>query len=838
MPVRSMRERSQVVAVFILVAASAMAQAPVPRAWLLLERVGQYGRSVVHRDPVEAAIVAGEWRAPRTGDTVMGADGKSRAWREVIADEEGNLSDPQLAGGYLYARVEAPTKQVAILSVRGHAVAYVNGIPRTGDPYGAGWARFPVMLQSGSNDLLLLAAQSGVSVALEAARPVAEFDLRDVTAPDLIAGEKAESWLGVPVLNTTDDWLRGVQVEVGWPDGSTERSAVPPLPPLARRKVVVALRHAPLNETGEVALRLRLLTGAEQESAAADTAEVKLAVRGATDKHKRTFISTIDGSVQYYAVTPALLDDGTAIPALLLTLHGASVEATNQANAYAHKDWIHIVAPTNRRPYGFDWEDWGRQDALEVLEVARATLRTDPERTYLAGHSMGGHGTWQIGAHYPDHFAAIAPSAGWVSFWSYTGAEAFDGGTTVEQLLRRAASPSDTLALARNYLQHGLYILHGDQDDNVPVEQARTMRAQLGGFHTDFAYYERPGAGHWWGNECVDWPPLFDFLRVHTRRAEHAVRTLEFVTASPGISARCHWATIASQLRMLRPASVELKLVPPTRKFTGKTENVGRLVLELAELSRPREGGGEPGAAPMAVLPAGAPLAIALDGHEFEVPWPPTPRIWLERQGDTWQAIEPPRSGDKGPHRYGPLRAAFDRRVVFVVGTAGTAAETAWALAKARYDAETFGYRGNGSVDIVLDTEFAPGTEPDRSVILYGNAETNHVWGTMLGDSPIQIHAGKLVVGAKEMTGSTLAALFVRPRRDSEVALVAAIGGTGLPGMRLTERLPLFTSGVGWPDCIVMDTEMLATGVAGVRAAGFFGTDWSVESGEFGWGDE
>ena len=95
----------------------------------------------------------------------------------------------------------------------------------------------------------------------------------------------------------------------------------------------------------------------------------------------------------------------------MLSLHGASVKALNQVNAYGQKDWCHIVAPTNRRPYGFDWEDWGRMDALEVLDLAREQLGTDPQRTYLTGHSMGGHGAWHLGVTYPDRFAAVGPSA-------------------------------------------------------------------------------------------------------------------------------------------------------------------------------------------------------------------------------------------------------------------------------------------------------------------------------------------------------------------------------------------------------------------------------------------
>ena len=44
-------------------------------------------------------------------------------------------------------------------------------------------------------------------------------------------------------------------------------------------------------------------------------------------------------------------------------------------------------------------------------------------RTYLTGHSMGGHGTWHLGVTFPDRFAAIAPGRGWISMWSYAGAK-------------------------------------------------------------------------------------------------------------------------------------------------------------------------------------------------------------------------------------------------------------------------------------------------------------------------------------------------------------------------------------------------------------------------------
>ncbi|HEU4752485.1 MAG TPA: prolyl oligopeptidase family serine peptidase, partial [Armatimonadota bacterium] len=502
-----------------------------------------------------------------------------------------------------------------------------------------------------------------------------------------------------------------------------------------------------------------------------DTAELVLRVRGPDQPYKCTFRSEIDGSVQYYAVNPARpLPGDTTKPALVLTLHGASVEAIGQAEAYEGKSWAHLVAPTNRRPYGFDWEDWGRLDALEVLDRAQAQLKTDPRRTYLTGHSMGGHGTWQIGATYPDRFAAIAPSAGWISFWSYGGGARPTPASPVEELLQRAANPSDTLALSRNSLQQGIYILHGSADDNVPPSEARTMREHLAAFHHDFTYFEQPGAGHWWdvsdepGADCVDWPGIFDCFARHRLPEPQAVRSVEFHTADPGISAWRQWAGILAQTRALRPTSVTLRLDPGKSRITGTTENVARLALRLAGVLKP------------------GPLAVELDGQRLErVPFPDTGRpLYLSRTGKTWSVTGAHPATEKNPARCGPFKQAFRNRMLFVYGTRGTPEENAWAFAKARFDAETFWYRGNGAVDMIADRDFSAGKEPDRNVVLYGNTDTNTAWKALLGDSPVQISRGHVRIGARDLTGDDLACLFIRPRPGSGKASVAAVSGSGL----------------------------------------------------------
>ena len=86
-------------------------------------------------------------------------------------------------------------------------------------------------------------------------------------------------------------------------------------------------------------------------------------------------------------------------------------------------------------------------------------------------------------------------------------------------------------------------------------------------------------------------------------------------------------------------------------------------------------------------------------------------------------------------------------------------------------------------------------------------------------------------VGDHTLEGDDLALLAVYPRRDSDVASVAVVGGTGLPGCRTTDHLPYFVSGVAYPDWTVIGTEFLTEGLAGVRGAGFFRGDWSTEEG-------
>ncbi len=794
----------------------------VVREALAIGAPSRRGRSALYADPIEASIARGAFAPPAAGDKVSATDGSERTWSQVTADDDGWFASREFRGGYAFATVDIPEGGSWRLDLRGASTCWVDGEPHAGDVYTNGLTRVPLVLTGGRHELLFRGGRGRLYAAFERAPAAVYFEDRDRTLPHVIRGEGGEIVAGQIVANATDDALDGLRVRAHVGDQFLD-TPVPVLGAASFRKCVVRIpNHA--RDEGSVPVRLELR---DADGVVLHETGFELGVRGAEDKHVRTFVSRIDGSVQYYGVTPPTQGAAEAAevrPGLALSLHGAGVEGAGQANSYGHKPDLYVVAPTNRRAFGFDWEDWGRMDAVEVLELAEARFGTDPRRTWLTGHSMGGHGTWQIGAQFPGRFAAIAPSAGWREFWTYGGQPDFGGDDPIGQMLVRALSPSRTSLLDQNYRNAGVYILHGDRDDNVPVTEARAMRSRLAEFHPNFAYYEQPGAGHWWGNACVDWPPLFEFLRRNTIPEPTAWRRVEFVTANPAINPRCSWVTVEAQQNALEPTRVSASIDPGARKIQVEAENLARIAFDLSAY-----GAAQPNAEPL--LATGLPVTVEVEGTTVELGFDdPSKPLRIERLGDgAWRpaaAFDPSR---KGPHRAGPFKEAFQHQMVFVYGTQGSAAENAWAYQKARYDHETWRYRGNGAVEVVADTDFDPAAYPDRGVILYGNRSQNAAWTKVLEDAPFDVESGRLRVGDRVRTGDSLALLAVHPRRDSDEASVAVIAATGLPGAHTTDHLPYFVSGVAYPDWTVLDVTFLEQGLPGIVGAGFFSLDWEAE---------
>jgi len=341
------------------------------------------------------------------------------------------------------------------------------------------------------------------------------------------------------------------------------------------------------------------------------------------------------------------------------------------------------------------------------------------------------------------------------------------------------------------------------------------MHKVLGEFHSDMSYHEVPGAEHWYGNQSVDWRPLFDFFKWHSRKPDSLVTDVDFTTASPGISATYRWATIWQQVRPLEYSRIRLHLDRRAVTITGSTENVQVLALALTGLGE------------------GVHVGVRLDGpavldHTMRSA---SDTVYLHKEAGLWKPGARPGPDEKSPVRSGTFKEAFDHHMVFVYGTSGSREENEWSFNKARYDAETWYYRGNGAVDIIADKEYMPDRYQGRNVILFGNASTNSAWTLLLKDCPIQVKRGELSAGGKIYQGDDLAAYFVRPLPDG-VTSVGVVTGTGLKGMQAANANQYFAGGSGFPDYMVFRLQMLQTGAPDILTAGFFGNDWKLVTNE------
>ena len=147
---------------------------------------------------------------------------------------------------------------------------------------------------------------------------------------------------------------------------------------------------------------------------------------------------------------PGYNTPGASFP-LIMFLHGSGESGTdNTAPSAKFIDGIYSAARGNMGAQYkafllvpqtvWGWQDYGPQNpdyvgqdlAMGILNSLISTYQVDTRRLYVTGLSMGGGGTFDFIAHYPQTFAAAAPLSGWgdpstatiikdIPIWAYHG---------------------------------------------------------------------------------------------------------------------------------------------------------------------------------------------------------------------------------------------------------------------------------------------------------------------------------------------------------------------------------------------------------------------------------
>ena len=804
-----------------------------PDSWLVIEPVDQRARRPFNPDAVFHRYLLDRSSVPPGEGTVVKGSAREAAWRRVTPDDKGRVGGPI---AWAYGEVTSDRDRIVMAALRSGATLFVNGTPHVGAIYGDRF-EVPVKLRKGKNEVYVRGVRGAFTLTFsEPPAPVFLAPFRQ-TKPDLVAGEPFEQPMGLLVVNATEQTLPAVQAQVAgtaWL-GRGESPALP-VPPLGLVQLRLPLETRPdaVVPMDVDKLSIRVSVSAEGIDAPFE-AEVELRVDSRDDATIRTFRSAIDDSVQRFGMRRPLPrtgdSDGTAPRGLVLSLHGAGVNPRGQARAYSRKEDFWLFAPTNRDRFGFDWQDWGRLDAYEVLAEGLRISGVPRDRVYLTGHSMGGHGTWHLGANDPDGFAAIAPSAGWISFETYGGPRPKDKHV---ETWHAADAASLTRNLIDNLIQLPTYVLHGTKDRNVPAAQAQEMLRHLTAAGAMPSAWFEPGAGHWWdgyqepGAACVDWPGFFKLFRK--TRIPRTPNRIRFTTVHPGVDHKHHWVEVLQVVEYGKPARVEARWRPKTKAIEVRTQNVK--LLKIAHPERPEsiEINGE---------------AFGADNQVHENADP----FWWEQEdggpGRLFELLPMNYRSMKRPSACGPFKQAWRNGFVFVYGTKGSPEETTALEEQARFDAQRWMYRANGQTIVVRDVDYAAvmkRLEGARNAVLYGSTRTNAAFEHWREPYP-RLHGRSAVTRTGGRSGGRASrrgpeVLLHGPARDIGCCtlgrskdgkrLCAIIGSTGVPASRAGFGLMLFVSGAGWPDYTVWTSDVALRGDDAVIATGFLDRDWRI----------
>lgn len=221
-------------------------------------------------------------------------------------------------------------------------------------------------------------------------------------------------------------------------------------------------------------------------------------------------------------VPPGAVEGGAAI----LFLHGAGECGTDGKKSLAvglprhvrenPETWPFVLIVPQKPTVDSEWEDHEKA-VLAMLDEAAAEGLYDPKRLAITGLSQGGHGTIMLASMHPERFRAAAPVCGYVDRRiSREGA----------RLMESPATPTDppVLLAARRLVNTPVWLVHGDADPVVPVEESRALDDAFEDVvkrtpgSASKSYTEHHDVGHDVWDPAYEDADLIEWFVEHTRK--------------------------------------------------------------------------------------------------------------------------------------------------------------------------------------------------------------------------------------------------------------------------------------------------------------------------------
>lgn len=443
------------------------------------------------------------------------------------------------------------------------------------------------------------------------------------------------------------------------------------------------------------------------------------------------YYSTVDGSVQPYAVTLPAGFDPTAAQRwpLHVELHGRNdklneVRFIHQFEGKTPKQestWIQLDV-FGRTNNAYRWA--GEADVFEAMAALMRRVRIDENRITLRGFSMGGAGSWHLGLHYPSLWSSVGAGAGFVETVHHTKLK-----EPLSPLHAKLTRIYDAQGYALNAFDVPILGYGGELDAQLFAGQ--TMHARGEELGVPIPLLIGPKTAHQWHPES-----LKEFMAFHAKYTQQgrppfpAPDKLKFITYTLKYN-KCEWMTIEEQIVPYEPTLVDAAVDAANETLNVTTTNVSvlQIMRDIAETI---------------VIDGGKPLQLNNAASNL------LPGVYFEKRPDGWVAWDYERShkyashdnrGDELRKRHnlqGPIDDAFMQPFVCVAptGKPWSVEQTEWAKWTMQRFAREFDQRLRGQVRLVNDTQVTDELIESQNLILFGDPGSNAVLAKIVDHLP------------------------------------------------------------------------------------------------------
>jgi pimeloyl-ACP methyl ester carboxylesterase len=534
----------------------------------------------------------------------------------------------------------------------------------------------------------------------------------------------------------------------------------------------------------------------------------------------RAFRSAVDGTAQPYDISIPASYDGTKPWPLYVYLHGRTQYDPDMGLGHGGgsdqprgggggggggggrgEDFIRVNA-YGRANNSYRWA--GETDIYEAIASVRKRYNIDPDRILLAGFSLGGAGSWQIGLHHPDMFCGLEVDAGVIG-----NRRNFDGLNPVQKAVNSTygimidhalnvynvplvayAGANDAQLLSSTEIRQQLV------KEGFTVDQLSTFVGKGKDINALFLATPRQGHSHATGDTLR---LINEFNAANFKRGRVVPDHIKFITYTTRYNSD-FWISVEGMQHHFDRASVDAQRDSAKANYTIKTSNVSWLA--LSDMS--------------------AAASITIDGDALTVT--PAATILLDQAGGHWQVAAAAPGGLRKHHGLqGPVNDAFMDAFLCVAPSGQGYSEAADDRVKQEMErfSKSFTRDYLGDTRTKADSAITADDILNNNLVLFGDPASNSVIARIADQLPIKWTKDTIVVGDKTYTSADHIPVMIYPNPLNPQRYVVI--NTGLVSGN-------FNSGGGYGDYAILSVNKPDSGpiTTTVAEGGVFDESWQL----------